>query len=169
MTLSIRRRANEQVKMSHNEASCRSVVMKAISPHDSAHTNELLVRAAEGDHESLGQLLERDRARLRRMIAFRLDRRLHGRIDPSDVIQEAQLEAAQRLKEYVANPTMPLFLWLRLITGQCLLTFHRRHLGASSAYARCRSTGRAPGDFGGARGSAYGASRGRARRRCGRR
>jgi RNA polymerase sigma-70 factor (ECF subfamily) len=64
------------------------------------------------------------------MVALRLDRRLYGRIDPSDVIQEAQLEAAERLAEYLRNPTMPFFLWLRLITGQRLLALHRRHLGA---------------------------------------
>ena len=98
--------------------------------HDSAATNELLQRAAQGDQQCLGKLLEGDRDRLRRMVALRLDRRLCGRISPSDVIQEAQLEAAQRLAEYLRNPTMPFFLWLRLITGQRLLALHRRHLGA---------------------------------------
>lgn len=101
-----------------------------ISQHDSAETNLLLEQAARGDQQLLGQLLERDRDRLRRMVALRLDRRLYGRIDPSDVIQEAQLEAAERLAEYLRNPTMPFFLWLRLIAGQRLLALHRRHLGA---------------------------------------
>lgn len=101
-----------------------------ISRHDSSETNDLLGRAAGGERQALGQLLERDRERLRRMVALRLDRRLQGRIDPSDVIQEAQLEAAGRLAEYLRDPTMPFFLWLRLITGQRLLALHRRHLGA---------------------------------------
>src|SRR5262245_53891795 len=104
--------------------------MEMISPHDTNETNALLERAARGDRSGLGLLLERDRVRLRRMVALRLDRRLSGRVDPSDVIQEAQLEAATRLAEYLHNPTMPFFLWLRLITAQRLLTFHRRHLGA---------------------------------------
>ncbi len=90
----------------------------------------LVQRAAAGDQESLGLLLHRDRDRLKRMVALRLDRRLQGRVDPSDVIQEAQLEASRRLSEFVARPTMPFFLWLRLITGQKLLQFHRHHLGA---------------------------------------
>src|SRR5687768_3823450 len=105
-------------------------LMALMSEHDSAETNALLRLAAQGDQESLGKLLERDRDRLKRMAALRLDRRLHGRIDPSDVIQEAQLEAAARLAEYLRNPTMPFFLWLRLITGQRLLALHRQHLGA---------------------------------------
>ncbi len=90
---------------------------------------ELVRRAADGDAASLGVLLDRDRDRLRRMVALRLDRRLQGRVDPSDVVQEAQLEAARRLGEFVARPTMPFFLWLRLIAGQKLLQLHRHHLG----------------------------------------
>lgn len=109
--------------------------MSANAAHNPPDVNELLARAAQGDGDCLGQLLGRDRARLRRMIATRLDRRLLGRVDPSDVIQEAQLEAVERLPEYIANPTMPLFLWLRLITAQRLLIVHRRHLGAQSRAA----------------------------------
>lgn len=97
---------------------------------DPPAADELLARAAAGDAAALGSLLNRDRDRLRRMVALRLDRRLAGRVDPSDVIQEAQLEAAERLGEYVANPCMPFFLWLRLITGQRLAGVHRHHLGA---------------------------------------
>src|SRR5690348_8069611 len=63
------------------------------------------------------------------MVALRLDRRLQGRIDPSDVLQEAYLDVANRASEYAANPTMPLFLWLRFLTGQRLLIVHRQHLG----------------------------------------
>jgi RNA polymerase sigma-70 factor (ECF subfamily) len=68
------------------------------------------------------------RDRLRRMIKLRLDDRLHGRIDPSDVIQEAYLEATVRRTEYESNPEpMPLFLWLRFITLQRLDIIHRKH------------------------------------------
>lgn len=72
------------------------------------------------------------RARLRRMVALRMDRRLQGRIDPSDVIQESYIDAARRLPEYAKNSTMPFFLWLRFLTGQRLLEQHRRHLGAKA-------------------------------------
>ena len=59
-----------------------------------------------------------------------MDRRLQGRLDPSDVLQEAWLDASKRAGEYAAHPTMSFFLWLRLLTGQKLLEIHRRHLGA---------------------------------------
>ncbi len=97
----------------------------------------LLHAAADGDAGSLGLLLDRDRDRLRRMVALRLDHRLVGRVDPSDVIQDAQLEAARRLNEYLDNQAMPFFLWLRLITGQRIAQLHRLHLGA-----QMRSAGR---------------------------
>ena len=64
------------------------------------------------------------------MVRLRLDRRLQGRLDPSDVLQEAYLDFAQRVAEYARNPTMPFFLWLRFLAGQKLIDLHRQHLGA---------------------------------------
>src|SRR3989441_7734059 len=93
-------------------------------------THQLLRRAAAGNQEGWAILLARHRARLRRMVALRLDQRLQGRIDASDVIQEAYLEASARLAEYVQQPTMPFFVWLRFLTGQKLVELHRHHLGA---------------------------------------
>jgi RNA polymerase sigma-70 factor (ECF subfamily) len=66
------------------------------------------------------------------MVALRLDHRLQGRFDASDVIQEAYLEASRRLADYLKQPNMPFFLWLRFITGQKLLELHRYHLGAQA-------------------------------------
>ena len=96
---------------------------------NTSETDRLLQQAAQGDRQVLGTLLGRHQDRLRRMIALRLDRRLQGRIDPSDVIQEAYLEATARLAEYLRDPSKPFFLWLRFLTGQKLVTLHRHHLG----------------------------------------
>jgi RNA polymerase sigma-70 factor, ECF subfamily len=84
-------------------------------------------------HAAWGEFLAGHRDRLRRMVALRLDQRLKGRIDPSDVIQEAFLEATERRVEYAreAEP-MPPFLWLRFLTLQRLQIAHRRHLGTRS-------------------------------------
>lgn len=81
------------------------------------------------DLRGLGNAFARHRDRLRRMVQLRLDRRLQGRVDPSDVLQDAYLEAARRLPAYAARPSMPLFLWLRFLTAQRLLQLHRLHLG----------------------------------------
>ena len=91
---------------------------------------ELLARAAAGDEEALTELFSRYRKRLKQMVRLRLNRRLQGRIDDSDVLQEAFLEAARRLPEYLADRPLPFFLWLRHLTGEKLIDAHRRHLGA---------------------------------------
>src|SRR5262245_28180817 len=97
---------------------------------DSTDVQDLLRRMAGGDQHALAEAFGRYRGRLRRMVLLRLDRRLQGRIDASDVLQEAYLDMAQRVAEYAAHPTLPLFLWLRLLTGQRLLIIHRQHLQA---------------------------------------
>jgi RNA polymerase sigma-70 factor (ECF subfamily) len=91
-------------------------------------SDELLRRLHAGDAQAATDLFEHYRGRLRRMVQLRLDRRLQGRVDASDVLQEAFLDLARRAPEYAANPTMPFFLWLRLLTGQRLLMVHRTHL-----------------------------------------
>jgi RNA polymerase sigma-70 factor (ECF subfamily) len=97
-----------------------------------SETTALIERAVAGDQRAWRQLLERHRDRLCRMVALRLDRRLQGRVDASDVIQEASLEAVRRLPEYIKNPSMPFFLWLRFLTAQRLMEQHRVHLGAKA-------------------------------------
>ncbi len=101
-------------------------------PNDSDGDSDLLARASAGDEEALRELFSRYRDRLKRMVHLRLNRRLQGRIDDSDVIQEAFLDVSQKLPEYAADPKLPLFLWLRHITGLKLTEVHRRHLGTQS-------------------------------------
>jgi RNA polymerase sigma-70 factor (ECF subfamily) len=96
---------------------------------ESSEDRDLLARAAEGDQEAFRQLFSRYRDRLKRMVHLRLSRRLSGRVDDSDVVQEAFLEISQKLPEYVREPQLPLFLWLRHMTGLKLAEIHRRHLG----------------------------------------
>jgi RNA polymerase sigma-70 factor, ECF subfamily len=99
-------------------------------PDDTNENKVLLERAFGGDLVALAKLFEGHRARLEQMVWLRLDRRLQGRLDPSDVLQEAYLDVARRFAEYRADPAIPFFLWLRLLTGQRLVDLHRQHLGA---------------------------------------
>ena len=103
--------------------------MVSLMDNNSSDTARLIERARTGDRQALDEIFTRERSRLRRMVDMRLDCRLQGRIDASDVIQEAFLEAASRLEEYLAKPALPLFLWLRLIVGERLTRLHRHHLG----------------------------------------
>src|SRR6516165_8063305 len=94
-------------------------------------SNLLLHRALAGDESALAALFDGYRDRLRRMIRLRLDRRLSGRVDSSDVLQEAYLDVRKRIAEYARDPAaMPFSLWLRLIAGQRMTDVHRYHLGA---------------------------------------
>jgi RNA polymerase sigma-70 factor (ECF subfamily) len=96
----------------------------------------LLKQALAGEPAALNAIFARHRERLRRMVQMRLDWRLQGRIDASDVIQDTCLEATRRLADYLANPAMPLFLWLRFLVGERLLLLHRQHLGVKMRDAR---------------------------------
>jgi RNA polymerase sigma-70 factor (ECF subfamily) len=101
-------------------------IMREIDPPDE---QARLQRAAAGDQAAWAAILAPHRDRLRRMVALRLDHRLKGRIDPSDIIQDALLQAAQSLPRYLNQPERPFFLWLRWLTGMTLQSLHRRHLG----------------------------------------
>jgi RNA polymerase sigma-70 factor, ECF subfamily len=100
----------------------------AMSDEHVRDDDDLLRRLEGGDERALTELFTRHRERLRRMIHLRLDRRLQGRIDVSDVLQDAYLDVARRAPEYLAQATLPPFLWLRLTTGQTLQALHRHHL-----------------------------------------
>jgi RNA polymerase sigma-70 factor (ECF subfamily) len=97
--------------------------------HEDSDERDLIERLRAADPAALEELFRRHRERLRRMVELRLDWRLQARVDASDVIQEAHLEVASRLGDYLANPTLPVFLWLRLVVGERLALLHRQHLG----------------------------------------
>jgi RNA polymerase sigma-70 factor (ECF subfamily) len=115
-----------------------------------ALADDLLGRVRLGDERALAELFSKERDRLWRMVQARLDRRLRGRVDPDDVLQEAYLDANRRIAHFATEPEMSFFLWLRLIVGQTLVDVHRRHLEA-----RMRDAGR---DVSIARGGVPGAS-----------
>ena len=105
-------------------------------PEETPEKDDRLQLAAQGDPSSWEALVEESRPRLRRMVAFRLDQRLQGRIDPSDVLQDAYLAAWEDLGAYLDRPAMPFFLWLRGIAGNKLRELHRHHLGTQMRDAR---------------------------------
>ena len=94
------------------------------------NTDRLIREALVGDEASLAALFDRHKDRLKRMVRLRLDRRLQGRLDASDVLQEAYLDLARELPRYADDPPMEFFLWLRVVVGQRLMRIHRQHLGA---------------------------------------
>jgi RNA polymerase sigma-70 factor (ECF subfamily) len=92
-------------------------------------TDQLLALAAAGDGAAWGALLTANQERLLRMVAFRMDPRLSGRIDAADIVQEAFVEASAHRNAYFQAPKIPLFIWLRGVVMNKLLELHRHHLG----------------------------------------
>src|SRR5262249_33736499 len=90
----------------------------------------LLDRLRAGDEQALGELFDLYRGRLWGMLYVRLDRRLAGRVAPEDVLQEAFLDVARRVGEYLDKPTVPFYVWLRFLTTQRMQMIQREHLGA---------------------------------------
>jgi RNA polymerase sigma-70 factor, ECF subfamily len=90
-------------------------------------TDELVLRSARGDDSARQALLVRHRDRLRKMIGVRLDRRLLGRLDPSDVVQEVLIEAHEKLNDYLRDQPLPFYPWLRQIAWQRLVKIHQHH------------------------------------------
>jgi RNA polymerase sigma-70 factor (ECF subfamily) len=98
-----------------------------MSPAD-ADQEALLERAGRGDPEARAELLVRHRERLRQMIAVRMDRRLLARIDPSDVVQDALIDAHAKLSQYLQNRPLPFYPWLRQLALERLVKLHLRHV-----------------------------------------
>lgn len=89
-----------------------------------------------GDIAALAELFQQDEERLRRMVELRMDRRVQARINASDVLQQSYIDLADQLQNYQTESDVPLFVWMRRITGQRLLKVHREHLGTLKRDAR---------------------------------
>jgi RNA polymerase sigma-70 factor (ECF subfamily) len=92
--------------------------------------DELVSQLRSGDQEALAAIFSKYRERLWRMVNFRMDRRLLGRVDPDDVLQEAYITLAARIADFDTSPSLGLLVWLRTMVMQTLTDLHRHHLGA---------------------------------------
>jgi RNA polymerase sigma-70 factor (ECF subfamily) len=95
---------------------------------DSSQTLRLLDQVQAGNRDALGQLLNRHRPRIEAAVEGRLDRRMQSRLDASDIVQDSQIEAIQRIDDFLAVRPMPFHLWLMRAAHQRLLKAERRHL-----------------------------------------
>jgi RNA polymerase sigma-70 factor (ECF subfamily) len=99
-------------------------------------TEELIERAQQGNGDAGQELLARHRPRLRKLIGFRMDPRLAGRFDPSDIVQEALLKAARKLPAYLQNRPLPFYVWLSRLARGHLAKVHKKHLAHKRDIAR---------------------------------
>jgi RNA polymerase sigma-70 factor (ECF subfamily) len=106
------------------------VVMGEVQP-DSPETCALLEQVAQQNSRALEELLVRHRGRLRDFVEVHLDPRLRTRVDPSDVVQETQMEMVRRMKDFLDRRPMPFHLWMRKKAYERLLNLRRDHLRAA--------------------------------------
>jgi RNA polymerase sigma-70 factor (ECF subfamily) len=99
-------------------------------PPRDGDTEELLRLACTGNRAACGDLLERYRPRLQRMIEWRMDRRLAARVDAADVVQETLADAYLELPDYLRDRPVPFYPWLRQLAWDRLIELHRRHIRA---------------------------------------
>ena len=92
----------------------------------------LIDRLENGDKAALAEVFSLHRERLSRMVRFRMDGRLLGRVDVEDVLQEAYLNAHARIEHFGDMECGSPFVWLRAIVQQTLVNVHRRHLGVKA-------------------------------------
>jgi len=102
---------------------------------DSAQTREWLDQAA-GDRAALDRLLARYRPELQAFVECRLDPRLGGRLDASDVVQEALVEVVRRMDDFLHRRPMPFHLWVKKTAYERLSNLQRNHRRARRAVGR---------------------------------
>ena len=98
--------------------------------------DELVKRLKNQDHTALAELFEINRDRLSRMVSIRMDRRLKGRIDATDVLQEAYMILSQKIGNFADYPGMSPYVWMRLTVNDRLIALHRKHIQAGKRDAR---------------------------------
>jgi len=94
-------------------------------------TEQLISIARKGNQSAVGQLLDKHRNSLDRMVRMRLDRKIRNRVGPSDVVQDVLVEVNRRLPRYLNDPPMPFHLWVRQIARDRIIDAHRHHRGSA--------------------------------------
>ena len=103
--------------------------MSKFPDHSDADHQDLVSKAKAGDENALARLFDRFKSRLRRVVEVRMDHRLQGRVDPSDVLQEAFLDLARKLPAFNKRAEgISMFVWMRLVASEKLIQIHRNHI-----------------------------------------
>jgi RNA polymerase sigma-70 factor (ECF subfamily) len=90
---------------------------------------QMLHRAQAGDTEALGRLLEQYRDYLALLARLQINRRLQGKLDMSDLVQETFLKAHRKFGQFRGRTEQELVSWLRRILATTLVSLVRHYSG----------------------------------------
>lgn len=92
--------------------------------------------ARSGDEEALGELLAAYRPYLTLLAQTQISRRLQGKADAADLVQEAFLEAHRHFSGFRGQTDAEFSVWLRSILAGVIANHVRRYLRTKSRDAR---------------------------------
>src|SRR5437588_12109352 len=97
---------------------------------------QFLQRARAGSESARGQLLEQYRQYLSLLARLQIGRRLQGKVDEADIVQETFLEAHRQFTRFRGGTEMELTAWLRTILAGVLSHLVRRYFGTQQRDVR---------------------------------
>ena len=97
---------------------------------------QLLRRAQTGDGPAVGQLLELYRDYLALLARLQIGRRLQGKVDASDLVQETFLKAHRDFPQFRGTSEAEWVSWLRQILAGNLAHLVRRYCGTQARDVR---------------------------------
>jgi len=89
----------------------------------------LIEAARKGEPDALGRLLESYRAYLRLLARLQVGRQLQSKVDASDLVQEAFLQAHRAFPEFRGASEGEMLQWLRRILASCMSRVVRHFQG----------------------------------------
>src|SRR6266849_4320825 len=93
------------------------------------HREQMLGLARAGSSHALGQLLEMYRNYLVLLARLQIGRRLQGKVDDADLVQETFLKAHRDFARFRGQTEAELASWLRQILARNLAHLVRRYCG----------------------------------------
>jgi RNA polymerase sigma-70 factor (ECF subfamily) len=106
--------------------------MCSVSNHDGTVPERLLGEARAGSAVAMGELLELYRNYLSLLARLQVGRRLQGKVDAADLVQETFLEAHRDLGQFRGHTEEELVSWLRRILASNLANQVRRYFGTQA-------------------------------------
>jgi len=89
----------------------------------------LLARARAGQGDALGRLLERYRGYLTLLARLQISKRLQGKVDAADLVQDTFLEAHRHFTGFRGTSEREFVAWLRQILAGVVANLVRHYLG----------------------------------------